>query len=77
MRERTVELKVLSRQFCYKEVKAASNSNLMLPKEAQITPDCPWGYKVYGDICSHCKWQGEEKISIKVIGEMKKTEGEK
>lgn len=70
MKEKTIEVKVTKKVFCYKEVKAKGQQNL--------SPDCPFNLKNYEDEkCTHCRWNGETILSSEIIGEMKKIEEDK
>lgn len=63
MRERTIEIKVAKRQFCYGEEKV----RLKELKEF----NCPWGYEKYEEVCINCRFYSEKIFSSKITGEMK------
>lgn len=67
MRERTIEIKILKKQYCYKEQKGKT------PEEKL----CPFGFESYQDTCTNCRWYGEDILSSDITGTLTNTEQKK
>jgi D-lyxose ketol-isomerase len=61
VRERTIEIKLIKKQFCYREKK-------LKEQEEQA---CPYDYEEFKDSCINCRWYGENVISREDVEKLK------
>lgn len=71
MKEKIVKIEVTKKINCYKEIKASSDQNKLLPENQKITPECPFGYTEITENCQHCRWFAENNLSTKELSEDK------